>query len=102
VNPTYDLTFSGFIQFKPDEVQDYIGKFAAVPKAEKSVLEHAYKWLKGRPRWPATFLSRWMQGDKVGATDERPSRSNLKELSLLSQPRGLRGRLVVSGANRLH
>ena len=36
--------------------------FADLGKDDSCVVTHACKWLCGRPRWAATFLTLWMQG----------------------------------------
>ena len=57
-NPTIreNLFFSNFKLLDPEDVLIYIGRFLDLDKVDKDVSMHVAKWLRGRPRWSASFL----------------------------------------------
>lgn len=55
INPK-DLIFSDFNVLSADGVQEYMKKFLRLSSVRDDVLVHVSKWLRGRPRWVASFI----------------------------------------------
>lgn len=67
------LNPSQFTNFKPlasDAVELYLSKFLCFSNVSSDVKEHIAKWLRGRPRWAATFVEEFLV---------RSGRSDLEE-----------------------
>jgi hypothetical protein len=67
-----DKTEFHFAKFEPldvDAVKKYLRVFLALNKVGKEVLEHLAKWLRGRPRWTATFLETYLVRTRTELSD---------------------------------
>lgn len=51
-----DVVFADFQQLDVDGVKKYMGNFIDLKHSDYSVITHVANWLRGRPRWAATFL----------------------------------------------
>ncbi|KAG7347259.1 hypothetical protein IV203_030626 [Nitzschia inconspicua] len=52
--------FSGFELLTPADVEAYLNKFLDLSLLRQDVKEHVARWLRGRPRWTATFLETYV------------------------------------------
>ena len=44
-----------------EEVRSYLYKFLSLEKIREDLVKHMAKWLRGRPRWVATFVETFLQ-----------------------------------------
>mmetsp|Transcript_19707 Transcript_19707/g.47578 ORF Transcript_19707/g.47578 Transcript_19707/m.47578 type:complete len:864 (+) Transcript_19707:200-2791(+) len=51
-----DVVFSEFEVLRVEDVKDYLSRFLDLSLVSDPVVEHTCKWLRGRPRWVASFL----------------------------------------------
>jgi hypothetical protein len=78
----YDKEFTAFPPQSPEEVQAYMQAVANLTDMGDTFVKHTTRWLAGRPRWAATFLSLWMRG-ALAPTSARLSLSRVESTSLL-------------------
>jgi hypothetical protein len=86
--PQIDDTEPYFAKFEPlgaDAVKEYLRVFLALDKVGKEVSEHVAKWLRGRPRWTATFLETYLVRTRT---------------EIFNGTRGRFSQLVLPGSNR--
>lgn len=50
------LFFAGFRSLGVEDVQEYLRQFLHLSDASNEVLTHVANWLRGRPRWTASFM----------------------------------------------
>lgn len=75
-----------FAKFEPldvDAVKDCLRVFLALDKVGKEVLEHIAKWLRGRPRWTATFLEMYLVRPRTTFSHGTRGRLNESESRLV-------------------
>jgi len=53
--------YSSFPTLSPSDVVDYLKIFLNLDEVGGDLIEHVAKWLRGRPRWSATFLETFFQ-----------------------------------------
>jgi hypothetical protein len=65
---SHDECFIGFEPLGVDAVKEYLRVFLALDdQVGDKVLEHVAKWLRGRPRWTASFLEVYL--NRIGDSD---------------------------------
>ncbi|CAB9528857.1 expressed unknown protein [Seminavis robusta] len=81
--------FGGFELLTPADVEEHLNKFLDLSLLRQDVKQHVARWLRGRPRWTATFLETYVnrlpKGGREGRTRVREdfSAENLKMLEAL-------------------
>ena len=78
----YAKEFTAFPPQSPEQVQTYMQTVANLTDMGDTFVKHTTRWLAGRPRWAATFLSLWMRGALPPAS-ARLSQSRVESTSLL-------------------
>ena len=83
--------FSGFELLTPADVEEHLNKFLDLSLLRQDVKQHVARWLRGRPRWTATFLETYVnrlpKSGREGRTRVREdfSAENLKMLEALDR-----------------
>jgi hypothetical protein len=71
--------FTNFETLGADAVKVYLLVFLVLDEVGKEVLEHIAKWLRGRPRWTATFLETYLVRTKKSRSERTRGRFNKSE-----------------------
>ena len=66
-HPEREFVFKDFKVLDAQDVKSYMGSFLYLQGSgvEDSVIQHVSKWLRGRPRWTASFLEVYLVREKV-------------------------------------
>eukprot|EP00978_Attheya_sp_CCMP212_P032160 scaffold124113_cov55-Attheya_sp.AAC.1 len=56
----HSYTFTGLKTMTADNVIEYMKKFLNLDEVGMDLVTHVAKWLRGRPRWTATFLETFL------------------------------------------
>ena len=74
-----EIAFIEFFPFSEDGVVAYLANFLDLFSISKTVQKHLAKWLRGRPRWTATFVEEFLVRQEKTSYDGRKGNFATKE-----------------------
>jgi hypothetical protein len=79
----YEKYFSGFALLGKGDVRSYLGGFLDLKRISDDVLSHVACWLRGRPRWTATFLEIYVMRGKITEKESRQKFGNQSDNTMM-------------------
>lgn len=80
---THEDFFSGLDPMSAEHVAEYMKSFLCFELVGKDLLKHVAEWLRGRPRWTASFLETFLVRKNKATQEEPRGRFQKAELPLV-------------------